>query len=73
MIHHIVNPKKDLEHFVNCCGDFLGVTAIVNLKTSQKWKAKKSKGYWLIKRKGCPITIRLTEAAFNRLFIEVEK
>lgn len=65
---HTVKPIKNLKRSVNGFGDLLGGTAIIALKTNQKWKAKYSKRYWYVTRKGCPITLRLTDTAFNRLF-----
>lgn len=48
-------------------GEFNGVTVDVEIKPDQKWKVRSANGYIFLTRKG-GTTLRLTPAAFNRLF-----
>lgn len=48
-------------------GEFNGVTVDVEIKPDQKWKSRLLNGYVFLTRKG-GVTLRLTQAAFHRLF-----
>ena len=48
-------------------GDFSGVTVDLAITPDQKWKARFDGGYVHLTRKGS-VSLRLTPAAFNRLF-----
>lgn len=53
-------------------GEFSGVTVDVQIKPDQKWRSRFSGGYVILTRKG-GLTLRLTVAAFRRLFELMEE
>lgn len=65
-----VKPKKDTKDMCQMYGDFFGMSVELNLQDGQKWKAKKSGGYWWLSRKGTGIRLRLTDSAMWRMFEE---
>lgn len=67
----IVHPEKESTILCQTYGDSFGMSVELHLQKEQKWKAKKSGGYWWLSRKGTGL--RLTDAAMNRLFEEVEE
>lgn len=68
----IVVPKKSISTMVQCYGDEFGTSIKMSLPLGQKWEAHKKSNYWWLTRKGCTLELRLTDAALNRLFEEVE-
>lgn len=60
----VKNISKETAQFY---GDLFGVSAVIELKESQIWKAYKKQNYWYIQGRG-EFCLRLTDAAFNRLF-----
>lgn len=69
----IVTPKESIRQTTQCYGDEFGMSVKVCLPLGQKWEAHKKNGYWWLTRKGCTLELRLTDAALNRLFEEVDK
>lgn len=69
----VVTPKKKIAETAQFYGDAYGMTAIVRLEPGQKWYAEHSGAYWFLRKKGTGIELRLTNAAANRLFEEVEE
>ncbi len=69
----IVKPKKEAKELHQMFGDFFGMSVELHLQDGQKWKAKKSAGYWWLSRKGTGLRLRLTNAAMWRLFEEVKE
>ena len=67
----IVKAKNSGKIHENCYGDYLGCTVEVKIQTDWHWKARHANGYWWVTRKG-GVTLRLTDAAFYRLFEEVK-
>lgn len=71
----IVQPKQDARETWQMYGDMYGVSAEITLRKNQKWTAychgtNSLKKYWWLTRKGSGIRLRLTDAAFRRLFEE---
>lgn len=63
----IARAKQAMCESAQCYGDFFGMSTIVEIFPDQKWKVRKSGGYYWLTRKG-GMKLRLTEAAFCRLF-----
>lgn len=59
--------KQPCDVRVYAHGDFSGMTIDLEITPDQKWKAHSVSGYILLSRKG-GVTLRLTPAAFRRLF-----
>lgn len=62
----VCKPKRNISSMNQCYGELFGVSVEVKLIANQYWTAKKSQGYWRLKCKG--LNLRLTDAAFDRLF-----
>lgn len=68
----IAIPKTKITELGQLYGDCFGVSVLLRLDPSQKWTiTNKDKRYFVLAKKGQ--AIRLTHAAFNRLFDEVEE
>ena len=66
----IAIPKMKITESAQLYCDCFGVTVFMKLDPSQKWTiTNKDKRYFVLAKKGQ--VIRLTHAAFNRLFEEV--
>lgn len=63
----IARAKQPCDVRVYAQGDFSGMTIDLEINTDQKWKVNISGGYVFLSRKG-GVTLRLTPAAFRRLF-----
>jgi hypothetical protein len=63
----IARVKKTVTENIHCYGDLFGVGVVLNIFPEQKWKVRKSGGYYWLTRKG-GMTLRLTETALCRLF-----
>lgn len=59
--------KKKITENSQCFGDLFGVTVTIELDPNQTWYVQKRAAYWYAHRKG-GVLLRLTDAAFNRLF-----
>ena len=65
-------PKKEINEAGPLYGDCIGVTLYLHIDQSQKWTiTNQGGGYVVLAKKGQ--RIRLTYAAFNRLFDEVKE
>ena len=65
-------PKKEINEAGYLYGDCFGVTLYLQINQSQKWTiTNQGGGYVFLAKKGQ--RIRLTYAAFNRLFDEVKE
>ena len=63
----IARAKASVAECAQCYGGFFGMSVVVTLSPFQKWKVRKSGGYYWLTRKG-GMKLRLTEAALCRLF-----
>lgn len=68
----VVRPKNESTSLCQTYGDSFGMSVELRLQKKQKWKAKKSGGYWWLSRKGTGLRLRLTDAAMSRMFEEVK-
>ena len=68
MPEYIARPKAAYAYNALCYGDGSGMTAIAHIDPRQKWRVRKRDGYFHLSRKG-GYMLRLTEAAFCRLFV----
>lgn len=63
----IARAKRAMCETAQVYGDFRGMRVTVDISPDQKWKVKKSEGYYWLTRKG-GMKLRLTETALCRLF-----
>lgn len=68
-----VTPKKAFKGNAQFYGEAFGMTAVVILVPGQIWNAESRKGYWILRKNGSEIELRLTEAAADRMFEEVRQ
>lgn len=65
----IARAKMGCDIWLNAYGpDLNGLQVCMEIMPDQKWKVRTAGGYIFLMRKGAP-TLRLTPAAFSRLFI----
>ena len=64
----IVSPKQKMLAEAQCYAGTYGVSMEVRLTPEQRWKATWKGHYWWLTRKGSTTRLRLTDAAFRRLF-----